>query len=195
MLSHSGTHSALLITFPILVVQQPSPIDPIAVCYLCILIDGGIFVSCMTTPMDRSAYRRAAISAATPARAAGAATTPAADEELLLELLLEDVLVEVDDESESLEVLVAVLVESADAEDEPVVAALPVLDPEAAVPVAEVVDPVPVVLVTVALATLGPQEAWNEDWSATSSEVALDSRLAKYWFSAVPVAVAEASAE
>lgn len=194
MLSHSGTHSALLITFPILVVQQPSPVDPIAVCYICILIDGGIFVSCMTTLIYRSPYSRAAISAAMPARAAGAATTPAADEEELLELLLDDVLVEVEDESESLEVEVAVLVESADA-DEPVVAALPVLDPEAAVPVAEVVDPVPVVLVTVALATLGPQEASNEDWSATSSEVALDSRLAKYWFSAVPVAVAEASAE
>lgn len=128
-----------------------------------------------------------------PAKAAGAATTPAADEEELVELLLEDVPV-ADDESESLEVAVAVLVDSADAE--PVVAALPVLDPEAAVPVAEEVDPVPVVvLVTVALATLGPQEASNEDWSATRFEVALDSRLAKYWFSAVPVAVAEASAE
>lgn len=87
---------------------------------------------------------------------------------MLLEELLDAVLVPLDSDL----VVVAVLVAVDEADEEP--EDVPVVEPDAAVPVelpVPVVEAVPEV--DVALATVGPQADWKEDWRETSAAVAL----------------------
>lgn len=161
-----------------------------------------------TTPEPHPAYRAAAIRAAIPARATGAATAPAAEEPVLLVALLEAVPV-LDDEPDSVDVAVDVAVDLADAVPDDVPEVVPdvvaVPDPVADVLSVPVVAALPVSVVVapdavsaeeaVALTLVGPQADSNEDWRDTSAAVALLSRLAYCAFRAVPVSVALASME